>query len=137
MDNKSLSHTRWKGQYKIVFIPKYRKKVLYEKLRNDAREILSALCKYKDTEIIAEPVCIDHLHLSVTIPPKLSMSKLVGYLKDKSALRIYDRHPELQSKWDTAFWDRGYYVATIGNITDEAVQKYIKEKAEDSRGTAL
>ena len=104
MDNKSLSHTRWKCQYHIVFIPKYRKKVLYGRLRNDAREILSTLCKYKNVEIIAGAVCVDHVHLSVAIPPKLSISNFMGYLKGKSTLMIYDRHPELQSKWDKAFW---------------------------------
>ena len=142
MDNRSLSHTRWKCQYHIVFIPKYRKKVLYGKVREDVREILSILCKYKNVEIIAGAVCIDHVHLSVAIPPKLSIANFMGYLKGKSTLMIYDRHPEMQSKWDKAFWARGYYVETIGNITDEAVQKYIKEQAEesrrnDSRGTAL
>lgn len=84
-------------------------------------------------EIIAGAVCIDHVHLSVAILPKLSISNIMGYLKGKSILMIYDRHPELQSKWDKAFWVRGYYVETIGNITDEAVQKYIKEQAEESR----
>ena len=121
MDNKSLSHTRWKCQYHIVFIPKYRKKVLYGKVREDVREI------------IAGAVCIDHVHLSVAIPPKLSVSDFMGYLKGKSTLMLYDRHPELQSKWDKAFWARGYYVETIGNITDAAVQKYIYEQAEESR----
>ena len=121
MDNKSLSHTRWKCQYHIVFIPKYRKKVLYGKVREDVREI------------IAGAVCIDHVHLSVAIPPKLSVSDFMGYLKGKSTLMLYDRHPELQSKWDKAFWVRGYYVETIGNITDAAVQKYINEQAEESR----
>ena len=112
MDNKSISHTRWKCQYHIVFIPKYRKKVLYGKIRDDVREIFSILCKYKDVEIIAGAVCIDHIHLSVAIPPKLSISNFMGYLKGKSTLMIYDRHPELQSKWDKAFWARGYYVET-------------------------
>ena len=84
-------------------------------------------------EIIAGAVCKDHVHLSVTIPPKESISDFMGYLKGKSTLMIYDRHPELQSKWDKAFWARGYYVETIGNITEEAVQKYIREQAEDSR----
>ena len=74
-----------------------------------------------------------YVHLSVAIPPKLRVSDFMGYLKGKSTLMIYDRHPELQSKWDKAFWARGYYVETIGNITDEAVQKYIKEQAEESR----
>ena len=133
MDNKSLSHTRWKCQYHIVFIPKYRKKVLYGRIRRDVREIIATLCQYKNVEIIAGAVCIDHVHLSVAIPPKLRVSDFMGYLKGKSTLMIYDRHPELQSKWDKAFWARGYYVETIGNITDEAVQKYIKEQAEESR----
>ena len=84
----------------------------------------------------------DHVHLLLSIPPKTSVSSFMGYLKGKSTLMLYDRHPELQSKWDKAFWARGYYVETIGNITDEAVQKYIKEQAEesrreDSRSTAL
>ncbi len=116
-----------------LFIPKYRKKVLYGKVRDDVREIISTLCKYKDVDIIAGAVCIDHVHLSVAIPPKISISSFMGYLKGKSTLMVYDRHPELQSKWDKAFWARGYYVETIGNITDEAVQKYIKEQAEESR----
>ena len=133
MDNKSLSHTRWKCQYHIVFIPKYRKKVLYGKVREDVREIISILCKYKSVEIIAGAVCSDHVHLSVAIPPKFSVSDSMGYLKGKSTLMLYDRHPELQSKWDKAFWARGYYVETIGNITDAAVQKYINEQAEESR----
>lgn len=142
MDNRSLSHTRWKCQYHIVFIPKYRKKILYRKILYDVREILETLCEYKQVDIIAGAVCIDHMHLSVAIPPKLSVSQFMGYLKEKSTLMIYDRHPELQSKWNKAFGARGYYVETIGNITDEAVQKYIKEQAEesrkeDSRGTAL
>ena len=84
-------------------------------------------------DIIAGAVCKDHVHLSVAIPPKESSSDFMGYLKGKSTLMIYDRHPELQSKWDKAFWARGYYVETIGNITEEAVQKYIREQAEDSR----
>ena len=142
MDNRSLSHTRWKCQYHIVFIPKYRKKILYRKILYDVREILETLCEYKQVDIIAGAVCIDHMHLSVAIPPKLSVSQFMGYLKEKSTLMIYDRHPELQSKWNKAFGARGYYVETIGNITDEAEQKYIKEQAEesrkeDSRGTAL
>ena len=98
MDNRSLSHTRWKCQYYIVFIPKYRKKILYGKILYDVREIFETLCKYKQVDIIAGVVCIDHVHLSVAIPPKLSVSQFMGYLKGKSTLMIYDRHPELQSK---------------------------------------
>lgn len=133
MDSKSLSHSKWKCQYHIVFIPKYRKKVLYGQVRQDVREIISTLCKYKGVEIISGAVCSDHVHLSVSIPPKISISNFMGYLKGKSTLMIYDRHPQLQSKWDKAFWARGYYVATIGNVTEEAIKKYIEEQSEESR----
>ena len=91
------------------------------------------MCRYKGVEIIKGHLMSDHVHMLVMIPPKLSVSSFMGYLKGKSTLMIYDRHPELQSKWDKAFWARGYYVETIGNITEEAVQKYIREQAEDSR----
>ena len=103
MDNRILSHTKCKCQYHVVFIPKYRKKVLYGKIRQVVREIINTLCKYKDVEIIAGAVCVDHIHLSVAIPPKISISNFMGYLKGKSTLMIYDRHTELHSKWDKAF----------------------------------
>ena len=95
MDNKSLSHTKCKCQYHIVFIPKYRKKQLYGQIKVDVRGIISTLCKYKDVEIIAGAVCEEHVHLSVAIPPKISISSFMGYLKGKSTLMIYGRHPEL------------------------------------------
>ena len=126
---QSLAHTRWLCEYHIVFTPKYRRKVLFSQLRESVRD----LCKYKGVEIIEGHLMPDHVHMLVSIPPKISVSSFMGYLKGKSTLMIYDRHPELQSKWDKAFWARGYYVETIGNITDEAVQKYIKEQAEESR----
>ena len=133
MDKKSLSHTAWKCQCHIVFIPKYRKKRLYGQVRADVREIIRTLCGYKGVEIIDGAVCPDHVHLCVSIPPKMSISTFMGYLKGKSTLMIYDRHPNLQSKWNKAFWARGYYVATIGNVTEEAIKKYIREQREESR----
>ena len=133
MDSKSLSHTKWKCQYHIVFIPKYRKKTLYGQMKRDVREILSILCKWKGVEIIDGAVCVDHVHLSVSIPPKISISSFMGYLKGKSTLMIYDRHPELQSKWNKAFWARGYYIATIGTISEETIKKYIMEQAEEDK----
>ena len=133
MDNESLSHTKYRCQYHVVFIPKYREKVLYGKLRNDVREIIKTLCKYKGVEIISGAVCVDHVHLSLKIPPKISLSNFMGYLKGKSTLMIYDRHPELQSKWDKAFWARGYYVETIGNVTEAAIKRYIEEQSEETR----
>ncbi len=132
MDSLSLAHCKWECQYHIVFIPKYRKKKLYGKVRDDRREIIRTLCKYKKVEIIAGAVCADHVHLCVSIPPKLSVSDFVGYLKGKSALMIYDKHPEMESKWDRSFWARGYYVVTIGNVNETTVKEYIQRQAEES-----
>ena len=128
MDNKSISHTRWKCQYHIVFIPQYRKKVLYGKVREDVREILNTLCKYKNVEIIAGAVCVDHVHLSVAIPPKLSVSDFMGYLKGKSALMIFDRHANLKYKFGNRhFWSEGYYVSTVG-LNEATIKKYIQDQ---------
>lgn len=133
MDNKSLSHAKYKCQYHIVFIPKYRRKKLYGQLRGDVREIIRVLCAYKKIEILAGAVCADHVHLCVTIPPKMSVSDFVGYLKGKSALMIFDKYPEQGSKWDRAFWARGYYCVTVGNITEAAVKKYIEEQQKEAK----
>ena len=133
MDSSSLAHCKWECQYHIVFVPKYRKKKLYGAVRDDVREFIRTLCKYKKAEIIAGAVCIDHVHLCVSIPPKMSVSSFMGYLKGKSALMIYDKHPEISSKWNKSFWARGYYVATVGNVTESAIKKYIQEQTEESR----
>ena len=128
MDNKSLSHVKWKCQYHIVFIPKYRKKVLYGKLKADVREIISTLCRYKEVELIDGAVCEDHIHLSVAIPPKYSISKFMGYLKGKSALMIFDKHANLKYKFGNRhFWAEGYYVSTVG-LNEATIKKYIQEQ---------
>ena len=132
MDSSSLAHCKWECQYHIVFIPKYRRKKLYGMVKDDVREIIRTLCGYKKVEIIAGAVCADHVHLCVSIPPKLSISDFVGYLKGKSALMIFDKHPELGSKWDRSFWARGYYVATVGNVNEETVKEYIRRQTEES-----
>jgi len=133
MDTRSLSHTRWKCQYHIVFIPKYRQRRLYGQLRKDIREIIKKLCEYKKVEIINGAVCPNHIHINVIIPPKLSISEFMGYLKGKSALMIYDKQPQQRSKWDKSFWARGYYVATVGTVTEDVIKKYILEQEEASR----
>lgn len=132
MDSSSLAHCKWECQYHIVFIPKFRRKKLYGMVKDDVRDIIKTLCSYKKVEIIAGAVCADHVHLSVSIPPKLSISDFVGYLKGKSALMIFDKHPELGSKWDRSFWARGYYVATVGNVNEETVKEYIRRQTEES-----
>ena len=132
MDNSSLAHCKWECQYHIVFIPKYRRKKLYDVVRDDVRDIIRTLCKYKKVEIIAGAVCTDHIHLCVSIPPKLSISDFVGYLKGKSALMIFDKHPEMGNKWDRSFWACGYYVSTVGNVNEETVKEYIRRQTEES-----
>ena len=136
MDSSSLAHSKWECQYHIVFVPKYRKKKLYGIVRDDMREIIRTLCKYKKVEIVAGAVCADHVHLCVSIPPKLSVSDFVGYLKGKSALMIYDKHPEMESKWDRSFWARGYYVTTIGNVNETTVKEYIRRQIDESMNEA-
>ncbi len=132
MDENSLSHTKWECQYHIVFIPKYRRKIMYGQLRNDVKDIIRTLCNYKKVEIVEGAVCKDHVHLCLKIPPKLSVSSFMGYLKGKSALMIYDKHPELGNKFERDFWARGYYVSTIGNVNQETIRKYIQKQEEES-----
>ena len=132
MDDSRLAHTRWKCQYHIVFIPKYRRKVLYGRVKSEVREILRTLCGYKKVEIVEGAVCEDHVHLCVSIPPKLSVSDFMGYLKGKSALIIFDKYPDMGTKWDRSFWARGYYAATVGDVNEEAVRNYIRLQQEES-----
>jgi putative transposase len=105
---------------------------MFGQVKADVREILKKLCEFKSVEIIEGAVCQDHVHLCVSIPPKLSVSEFVGYLKGKSALMIFDKHPEQGSKWSRAFWARGYYVSTVGNITEDAIKRYIQEQQEEA-----
>lgn len=133
MNKYSWSHTKWKCQYHIIFIPKYRQKVLYGKLRADIREIIRKLCGYKKVRIVEGAICKDHVHLCLSIPPKESISNFMGYLKGRSALMIFDKYPELKRKWHNEFWATWYYVSTVGDITEEAVRKYIQEKEEEDK----
>lgn len=111
MDKNSLAHTRWECKYHIVFAPKYRRKVIYQQIRVDVGHILSELCKRKGIEIIEAEACPDHIHMFVRIPPKYSVSEIMGYLKGKSSLMIFERHANLKYKYGNRhFWCRGYYV---------------------------
>ena len=132
MYNQSLSHTRWKCQYHIVFIPKYRRKVMYGAVKKDLVEIIKTLCEYKHVKITAGSVAEDHVHLCVELPPKYAVSDFMGYVKGKSALQVFDRHPEFRARGDKEFWARGYYVETIGNIDEATVKRYIEKQKEES-----
>src|SRR5699024_8766683 len=110
----SLAHTKWMCKYHIVFTPKYRRKVIYNQVRRDLIEILQQLCKYKGVEIIEGHMMPDHVHILVSIPPKISVSSFVGYLKSKSSLQVFDRHGNLKYKYgNRKFWAEGYYVSTV------------------------
>jgi putative transposase len=104
VDSSSLSHTRYKCQYHIVFIPKYRKRIMYGRLKADVREIIKKLCDYRNIEIVEGAVCADHVHLCLSIPPSEKVSDVVGYIKGKSALMIHDKYPESVNGWSKAFW---------------------------------
>ena len=111
----SLAHTAWMCKYHIVFIPKYRRKVIYNQYRKDLIDIIKALCKYKGVEIIEGHMMPDHVHLLLAIPRKYSVSSFMGYLKGKSALMMFDQHVNLKCKFGNRhFWAEGYYVSTVG-----------------------
>ena len=125
---KSLSHTKWMCKYHIVFTPKYRRKIIYNQYKASIVEILSDLCKWKGVEIIEGNARIDHIHLLLSIPPKYSVSGIMGYLKGKSAMMMFDRHANLKYKYGNRhFWSRGYYVSTVG-LNEATIAKYVREQ---------
>ena len=131
MDSKSLAHSKWRCKYHIVFAPKYRRQVIYGKIKADIGVILRKLCEYKGVEILEANACPDHIHMLVSIPPKISVAYFVGYLKGKSSLMIFDRHANLKYKYgNRQFWCRGYFVDTVGR-NKEAIEKYIREQLQD------
>lgn len=130
-DDSSLSHTGWNCKYHIVFILKYRRKAIYGKLRSDIGAILRQLCEYKDVEIIETHAMPDHIHMLVKIPPKLSVSAFMGYLKGKSSLMIFEKHSNLKYKYGNRnFWAKGYFVSTVG-LNTEVVKEYIKNQEKE------
>ena len=127
-DNDSLSHTRWNCKYHIVFAPKYRRQIIYGK-------ILRMLCERKGVEIIEAEACSDHIHMLVSIPPKISVSSFMGYLKGKSSLMIFDRHANLKYKYgNRKFWAEGYYVDTVGK-NKKVIEEYIKKQLQEDIAT--
>ena len=127
----SLSHTTWECKYHIVFAPKYRRKEIYGELKKDIGLILRELCRRKEVEIIKAEACPDHIHMYISMPPKLSISSFMGYLKGKSTMIIFERHSNLKYKYgNRVFWCRGYYVSTVGN-NKEAVAKYVENQLKE------
>ena len=127
-DNGSLSHTKWNWKYHIVFAPKYRRQVVYRQIKADIGRIIRQLCEMKKVEIIEAEACPDHIHMLVSIPPNISVSQFVGYLKGKSSLMIFDMHSNLKYKYgNRKFWAEGYYVSTVG-LNESTIRKYIREQ---------
>ena len=130
-DINSLSHSKWRCKYHIVFAPKYRRQEIYGKLKADIGKILRELSERKGVEIIAAEYCEDHIHMLVSIPPHLSVAQFMGYLKSKSSLMIFDRHANLKYKYGNRhFWCRGYFVDTVGKY-EAAIREYIDNQLKD------
>lgn len=131
MDESSLSHTRWDCKYHIVFAPKFRRKEIFGTLKTDIGKIMRQLCEHKGVEIMEANACADHIHMLVRIPPKLSVSSFMGYLKGKSSLMIFERHANLKYRYGNRhFWCKGYYVSTVGR-NKEAIKKYIQDQLKE------
>ena len=129
----SLTHTKWNCKYHIVFAPKYRGKVFYEEKRLAIRDIQRQLCEWKGVEIFEGEICPDHLHLLVSIPPKISVSSFVGYLKGKSSLLIFQKFGNMKFTYQNRkFWCKGYDVDTVGKNTT-AIKNYIANQLKRDR----
>ena len=138
-DTNSLAHTKWNCKYHIVFAPKYRRKAFYGENRAEIGKILRELCRWKEINIIEAEVCLDHIHMLIEIPPKMSVAGFVGFLKGKSSLIIFERHANLKYKYgNRTFWCRGYYVDTAGKNAAriaEYIQNQLKEDQVEDQMT--
>ena len=132
-DNNSLAHTTWNCKYHLVFAPKYRRQAIYGKYKASIGQIIRELCQRKGVEIIEANACRDHIHRLVSIPPKLSVSAVMGYLKGKSSLMIFDRHAHLKYRYgNRKFWYRGYYVDTVGR-NRQRIEQYIRDQLREDQ----
>ena len=133
LDTDSLAHTQWNCKYHIVFAPKYRRQIIYGKIKSDIGTMLRKLCEYKGIEIIEAEACKDHIHMLVSIPPKYSVSQIMGYLKGKSSLMIFEKYANLKYKYGNRhFWCRGYYVDTVGR-NRKAIEQYIRNQLQQDK----
>ena len=132
-DIGSLDHTSWRCQYHVVFAPKYRRQIIYGEIKQDIGRILRQLCQQKGVEIIEAELCKDHVHMLISRPPKYSVSQIMGYLKGKSSLMIFDRHASMKYKYGNRhFWARGYYVDPVGR-NKKQIQEYIRNQLQEDQ----
>ena len=135
-DVQSLAHTKWNCKYHVVFAPKYRRQVFYGEKKREIGEILRRLCEWKGVTILEAECCPDHVHMLLEIPPKMSVSGFMGYLKGKSSLMLYERFGDLKFKYrNREFWCRGYYVDTVGKNKEKIRGNIKKHLEEDKLGT--
>ncbi|MBR6267736.1 MAG: IS200/IS605 family transposase [Selenomonadaceae bacterium] len=129
----TLSHTTWNCKYHIVFAPKYRRKVFYGERRYEIGRILRELCKWKGVNLLEAEACPDHIHILVEIPPKISVSGFMGFLKGKSSLMIYEKWGDMRYKYrNRQFWCRGYYVDTTGK-DEKKISEYIRNQLKEDQ----
>ena len=130
-DINSLPHSKWRCHYHVVFAPKYRRQAIYGKIKEDIGKIIRQLCDQKGIEIIEAELCPDHIHMLISIPPKYSVAQIMGYIKGKSSLMIFDRHANMKYRYGNRhFWCRGYYVDTVGR-NKKAIQEYIRNQLQE------
>ena len=130
-DINSLSHSKWRCHYHVVFAPKYRRQAIYGKIKGDIGKIIRQLCDQKGIEIIEAELCPDHIHMLISIPPKYSVAQIMGYIKGKSSLMIFDRHANMKYRYGNRhFWCRGYYVDTVGR-NKKAIEEYIRNQLQE------
>lgn len=128
---RSLAHTVWECKYHIVWVPKKRRTIIFGKLRQEIGTILRRLCEYKGVELLERKACIDHIHLCASIPPKYAVASIVGYLKGKSSMFVFEKYSKLKRNFKGhSFWARGYYVSTVG-LDEAKIRKYIKDQEEN------
>ena len=133
MNTLTLAHTTWNCKYHIVFAPKYRRQIIYGKYKREIGRILRTLCERKGIEIIEAELCPDHIHMLLSIPPKYSVSEIMGYLKGKSSLMIFDRFANLKYRYGKRnFWCRGYYVDTVGK-NQKRIAEYIRAQLSEDK----
>ena len=133
LDTDSLAHTKWNCKYHIVFAPKYRRQVIYGKIKADIGKMLRKLCEYKQIEILEAEACKDHIHMLISVPPKYSISQIMGYLKGKSSLMIFEKYANLKYKYGNRhFWCRGFYVDTVGR-NKKAIAEYIRNQLYEDK----
>ena len=131
MDSETLAHTKWNCKYHIVFAPKFRRQIVYGKIKGEIGKILRSLCERKEIEIVEAELCPDHVHMLISIPPKYSVSQIMGYLKGKSSLMIFDKFAQMKYKYGNRhFWCRGYYVDTVGR-NQKKIAEYIRQQLQE------